>query len=62
MRVLDKLKAYARVMRSAKRPLEVLRLLRRRPALLIGVNAYELALLASSRVDTRLKALIGCPF
>ena len=70
MRVLAKLKAYAQVMRSAKRPLEVLRLLRRRPALLLGVNAYELALLASSRVDTRLKALaqiktsalVGCPF
>ena len=70
MRILDKLVAYARVMRSAKRPLEVLRLLRRRPALLLGVNAYELALLASSRVDARLKALaqiktsalVGCPF
>ena len=70
MRTLDKLRAYLRVMRSAKRPLDVLRLLRRRPALLLAVNGYELALLASSRVDTRLKALaqiktsalIGCPF
>ena len=70
MRILAKLKAYAQVMRQAKRPLDVLRLLRRRPALLLGVNAYELALLASSRVDTRLKALaqiktsalVGCPF
>jgi len=70
MRVLAKMKALARVLRSAKRPLEVPRLLKRRPALLVAVNTYELALLASSRVDTRLKALaqvktsalVGCPF
>lgn len=70
MRMLAKLRAYARVMRRAQRPIATLRLLRRRPALLFGVNAFEGALLASSRVDTRLKALaqiktsalIGCPF
>jgi alkylhydroperoxidase family enzyme len=70
MGFLAKLKTYARVMRQAKRPMDQLRLLRQRPALLLGVNAYELALMASSRVDTRLKALaqiktsalIGCPF
>lgn len=70
MRMLAKLRAYARVMRRAQRPIATLRLLRRRPALLLGVNAFEGALLASSRVDTRLKALaqiktsalIGCPF
>lgn len=45
-------------------------LLRRRPALLAAVGIYELATLASSRVDARPKALgalktaalIGCPF
>jgi alkylhydroperoxidase family enzyme len=70
MRTLAKLRAYARVMRQAKRPLEVVRLLRRRPALLLAVNGYEMALLASNRVEARLKALaqiktsalIGCPF
>jgi alkylhydroperoxidase family enzyme len=70
MGFLNKLKTYAAVMRKAKRPMEQMRLLRKRPALLIGVNAYELALLASNRLDARLKALaqiktsalIGCPF
>ena len=70
MRLLDKLCAYAKVLRSAKRPMETLRLLRRRPALLFAVNTYEMALLASGRVDARLKALaqiktsalVGCPF
>ena len=68
--IAAKVKAYIGVLRKAKRPLELLRLLRRRPALLLGVNAFEMALLASGRVDARLKALaqiktsalIGCPF
>ena len=67
---LAKLRAYAGVMRRSKRPIEVLRLLRRRPALLLAVNAYEMALMASNRVEARIKALaqiktsalIGCPF
>ena len=70
MRLLDKLRAYAKVLRSAKRPIETMRLLRRRPALLLAVNGFEMALLATNRVDGRLKALaqiktsalIGCPF
>ena len=70
MGLIAKLKAYMGVMRQAKRPLDLLRLLRRRPALLLAVNVYEMALLASGRVDARLKALgqiktsalIGCPF
>ena len=70
VRLLEKLRAYGKVLRSAKRPMETLRLLRRRPALLLAVNTYEMALLASSRVDARLKALaqiktsalVGCPF
>ena len=69
MALFGKLKVYAKIMRRAKR-MELLRLLRRRPALLLAVNAYEMALLVSSRVDARLKglaqiktsALIGCPF
>jgi len=47
-----------------------MRLLRRRPALMMAVNGFEMALLATSRVEARLKALaqiktsalIGCPF
>ena len=70
MRLLDKLRAYARILRSAKRPIETMRLLRRRPALMMAVNGFETALLATSRVEARLKALaqiktsalIGCPF
>jgi hypothetical protein len=70
VRLLEKLRAYGKVLRSAKRPIETMRLLRRRPALMMAVNGYEMALLASSRVDARLKALaqiktsalIGCPF
>ena len=70
MGLMAKLKAYGRVMRKAKRPMDALRLLRKRPALLLGVNAFETALLVSGRVDVRLKtlaqiktsALIGCPF
>ena len=70
VRLLEKLRAYGKVLRSAKRPIETMRLLRRRPALMMAVNGYEMALLTSSRVDARLKALaqiktsalIGCPF
>ena len=70
MRLGAKIKAYSRVFRRAKRPMETLRLLRRRPALLVAVNGYETALLLSGRVDVRLKtlaqvktsALVGCPF
>jgi alkylhydroperoxidase family enzyme len=62
--------AFLRVMRRKKRPMDALRLLRQRPALLLGVNAFETALMASGRVPGRLKALarvktsalIGCPF
>jgi alkylhydroperoxidase family enzyme len=70
MGLTARLMAFLRVMRRKKRPMETLRLLRRRPALLLGVNAFETALLASGRVQSRLKALaqiktsalIGCPF
>jgi hypothetical protein len=50
--------------------MDLLRYLVRRPALLAGASVYEAALLVSSRVDSRRKALaqvktsalIGCPF
>jgi hypothetical protein len=62
--------AFMRVMRRKKRPMDTLRLLRRRPALLLGVNTFELALMTSGRISSHLKALagietsalIGCPF
>lgn len=49
---------------------DVLRLLLKRPAILMGIGAYETALLVSSKADSRLKtlasiktsSLIGCPF
>jgi alkylhydroperoxidase family enzyme len=65
-----RVKTLAKVMRRRQRPVEILALLRKRPALLLAVNAYETALLVSGRVDEKLKALaqvktsalIGCPF
>jgi len=67
-----KLKAYAGVIRGrdSARPIETVALLRKRKALLMGVNGFELAQLASGRVEARLKALaqiktsalVGCPF
>jgi hypothetical protein len=70
MGLIARFRALLRVLRRKKRPMETVRLLRQRPALLLGVNAFETALLASGRVDGRIKALasiktsalIGCPF
>jgi len=70
MGMIARLSAFLRVMRRKKRPLKTLRLLRHRPALLIGVNLFETALLASGAAPARPKALatiktsalIGCPF
>lgn len=72
MEIFRKLRAYARVLAGARyrRPPDLVRLLAKRPAIMAGVSAYETALLASGRVDARLKALgqiktgalIGCPF
>jgi hypothetical protein len=66
------LRVYGRLMRRlrTRRMPEQYRILRRRPAILAGVSAYELGLLASNRLDGRLKglasiktaALIGCVF
>jgi hypothetical protein len=70
MGLIAKLRAYARVMRRAKGPMDAMRLLRQRPALLLGVTGFEMAQMVSGSVDARLKALaqiktsalIGCPF
>lgn len=72
MRLLAKLRAYARVLLGTRygRTPDLVKLLARRPALMAGTSAYEAGLFASSRVDGRLKALaqiktgalIGCPF
>ncbi len=69
MRFLDRLRATGRVLRRGGNP-ELGRLLRRRPGVMLGVSAYELGLLASNRLDIRVKslaqvkvsALVGCPF
>ena len=72
MRLVDRARAYGRVMRNTRfdgTP-DLFRLLRRRPLILAGVSAYETALMASNRVDGRVKALatikasslVGCPF
>lgn len=72
MGALRKLRAYAAIFRNRRRdrPFDLVRLLRRRPALLLGLNAFEFAQLASGRVDVRLKAmaqtktaaLVNCEF
>ena len=70
MGYIASLGAFLRVMRRKKRPLDAMRLLRQRPALLLAVNAFETALMASGRAPAGLKALarvktstlIGCPF
>jgi hypothetical protein len=69
---LDRLRAYGKTLAGARYDgvPDLLRLLLKRPAILMGMSAYETALLASSKVDSRLKALasiktgslVGCPF
>ena len=69
---LDKLRAYGKTLAGARydEAPDLLRLLLKRPAILMGISAYETALLVSSKVDSRLKALasiktgslVGCPF
>ena len=69
---LDKVRAYGKTFAGARYDVapDLLRLLLKRPAVLMGVSAYETALLVSSKVDSRLKALasiktgslVGCPF
>ena len=69
---LDKIRAYGKAFARARyrRIPDLLRLLVKRPAILAAVGTYESALLASGRLDGRLKtlasikasSLIGCPF
>ncbi len=69
---LGRLRAFLKVAARGQRAesSDPLRLLRRRPALLLAVSGYELALLTSNRLDARLKylasvkasGLVGCPF
>jgi len=71
MRLLRRLSAYARILPNGRRNrTDALRYLIRRPALLAAIGGYETAVLASNRVDPRLKylavlkssSLAGCPF
>jgi len=71
MRLLRRLRAYAQIApRGRRNRADALRYLIRRPALLAAIGAYEGAVLASNRVDPRLKylavlkasSLAGCPF
>jgi hypothetical protein len=72
MGLLAKIHAYRTTFRNRRRdqPFDLVRLLRRHRGVLFGVNAMELAQMASGRVDARLKALaavktsalVGCPF
>lgn len=71
MRLTQKLAAYGRVAPRARRHrTDLLRYLVRRPALLTANGIYESALMLSSSVENRLKALVelkassrvGCPF
>jgi len=68
----NQLRIYGRLFRRVWRRAspDLVRLLLRRPAIMVAVGTYELGLMASSRVDARLKtlaslktsSLIGCPF
>lgn len=69
--LLAKLRAYGKVLPRAKRNrTDLYRLLAKRPAVGMGVQAMEVGQLLSGRVDSGLKALaaikaasrIGCPF
>ena len=68
--VFGRMAAFLRVVRRKKRPMDTLRLLRQRPALLLAVNVFETSLMVSGRVPIHLKALgqiktsslVGCPF
>ena len=70
MSLIGKLRMYRRVFARGRDRPAFARLLRKRPALMLAVGAYEAALIASDRVEPRLKtlaslktsSLIGCPF
>lgn len=72
MGFMAKIRAYRTTFRNRRRdqPMDLFPLLRRRPSVLLGVNAMELAQMVGGRVDARLKALaqvktsalVGCTF
>ena len=70
MGLLAKIAVLRRVLARGRATPETQRLLAKRKSILIGVAGYELALLASDRVEGRIKslaqlkvgALVGCPF
>jgi hypothetical protein len=70
MGLFAKLGILRRVLARGRATPETQRLLGRRKAIFFGVGAYEIGLLASDRVEGRIKslaqikvgALVGCPF
>jgi hypothetical protein len=70
MGLLRKLGMLRRVVARGRATPETQRLLMQRKPILLGVGAFELALLAADRVEGRIKslaqikvgALVGCPF
>ncbi len=68
--LIKKLRMYRRLFARARGRPALAGLLAKRRAIMLAVGAYELALIASNRVDSRLKtlasiktsSLIGCPF
>jgi hypothetical protein len=71
MKLLARLRAYARVLGKANRnQSDLTKHLVRRPAIGAAVAVYETAVLFSNRLDarpkylatTRVSSLIGCPF
>ena len=70
MSILSRARMYRRVFARASSQPGFVRLLRKRPAILFGVSAYEFALFASDGIDSRLKSLaqlktaslVGCPY
>ncbi len=71
MRLLKRLRSYAKVLPKASRNKnDLTKYLVRRPAIAVAVGAYETAVLLSNKVDVRVKYLactrvsarIGCPF
>jgi hypothetical protein len=71
VKLLRKVVAYVRVLRSAKRnKTDLTKYVARRPAIAAAIAGYETAIFFSNRMDTRAKtlatvrtsSLIGCPY
>lgn len=60
MGVLGQIRSHAVVLKTARRNrLDLLQWLRHRPQVLSAIGGYEMALMTSASVDSRLKALAG---